>query len=47
MERLRHKNFYLKNDYKETGYFIELEKVEQEILIKNGDFDKEEFAIFF
>ena len=46
-ERLKRKNFYLKNDYRETGYFIELEKVEQEVLIKNGEFDKEEFTIFF
>lgn len=46
-ERIRRKNFYLKNEYIETGYLIELSKKKQEILIKNGIFDEDEFTLFF
>lgn len=45
-ERIRRKKFYLKNGYNETDYLITLSNVEQEIIIKNGIFDKEEFAKF-
>lgn len=38
--------FLYKNGYTDTGYFIELSNVEQEILIKNGAFDKNEFSTF-
>ncbi len=41
------RNFYLKNGYIDTGYLIELSKIEQEVLIKNGTFDKDELFEFF
>ena len=31
----------------DTGYKMKLSGVEQEILISNGDFDKNEFRLFF
>jgi hypothetical protein len=43
---LKRKQFYIKNGYMETGYLVETRKVIQEILIKNGVFDKEEFIKF-
>lgn len=46
-DRIRRKNFYLKNGYIDTGYLIELSKIEQEIIIKNGTFDKDELYKFF
>ncbi|MFR2534356.1 MAG: GNAT family N-acetyltransferase [Clostridia bacterium] len=46
-DRIRRKNFYLKNGYIDTGYLIELSKIEQEVLIKNGTFDKDELFEFF
>lgn len=46
-QRLRRKKFYLNNGYAETGYLIELDKTKQEIIIKNGVFDKDEFSLFF
>lgn len=46
-QRLKRKKFYIKNGYEETGYFIELEKIKQEILIKKGEFKPEEFTNFF
>lgn len=46
-DRIRRKNFYLKNGYIDTEYLIELSKVEQEIIIKNGNFNKDEFYNFF
>ena len=46
-QRWRRKKFYLDNGYIETGYLIELQKIEQEILITNGSFDKDEFLSFF
>lgn len=45
-QRIRRKRFYMKNGYIETGYFVKLGK-KQEILIKNGEFDKREFTRFF
>ena len=46
-QRFRRKKFYLNNGYKETGYFMKLGGKEQEILIRNGMFDKREFTLFF
>lgn len=46
-DRIRRKKFYLKSGYIDTGYFIELSKIEQELIIKNGVFDKEELYNFF
>lgn len=43
--RIRRKNFYMRNGYKETGYFIKLGK-EQEIIINNGIFKRWQFSIF-
>lgn len=45
--RKRRKAFYMKNGYKETGYMMKLNGVEQEILITNGTFVKGEFRVFF
>lgn len=45
-DRIRRKNFYIKNGFTETGYFTELSKIEQEIIIRNGDFSSEEFSNF-
>ena len=44
--RVRRKAFYLKNGFVETGYFVELSRVKQELLIKNGAFDRAEFLSF-
>ena len=46
-QRLRRKKFYANNGYAETGYFIKLGGKKQEIIIKNGTFDKRELALFF
>lgn len=46
MIRNRRKRFYLTNGYKETNYLIDSTKEFQEILIKNGEFNKEEFLQF-
>lgn len=47
-QRLRRKRFYCKNGYGETGYFMKLFGQEkQELLVKNGVFDKGEFVRFF
>lgn len=46
-QRVRRKNFYINNGYEETGYLVNSTKEMQEILIKNGKFDKEEFLQFF
>lgn len=46
-DRIRRKNFYSKNGYIDTGYLIKLSKTEQEIIIKNGIFDKDELFNFF
>lgn len=46
-DRIRRKKFYLKNGYIDTGYLIELSKIDQEIIIKNGTFDQNELLNFF
>ncbi len=46
-QRLRRKKFYINNGYIETGYLVELAKKKQEIIIKNGEFDEDEFSLFF
>lgn len=46
-QRIRRKNFYIHNGYRETGYWMKLAGQEQEILVKNGDFDKGKFIAFF
>ncbi len=45
--RKRRKQFYLRNGFKETGFFLKMAGVEQEILVSNGSFSKAEFRIFF
>lgn len=45
-QRLRRKKFYTNNGYEETGYCIKLGGKKQEIIIKNGAFDKREFMLF-
>ena len=45
--RERRKAFYLRNGYKEAGYRVKLNGMEQEIIVKNGEFSKREFRIFF
>lgn len=45
--RLRRKRFYINNGYAESGYFIKLGRKKQEILIKNGVFNKRNFTLFF
>ncbi len=45
-ERIRRKRFYLKNGFAETGYFVNSTKEYQEILVKNGTFDPQEFTDF-
>lgn len=46
-QRRRRREFYLRNGYEPTGFCIELSGVEQEILIRGGVFDPDEFAAFF
>lgn len=46
-QRIRRKDFYLRNGYRESGYFMKLAGQKQEILIRNGRFDKRSFTIFF
>ena len=46
-ERLRRREFYTSNGYMETGYIVKLGNKKQEIIIKNGRFDKREFTLFF
>lgn len=46
-QRIKRKNFYVKNGYEETGHLVRLAGVEQEIIIKNGTFKKNEFLWFF
>ena len=38
-QRLRRKRFYEKNGFLSTGCLVELSKEQQEVLVKNGDFD--------
>ena len=46
-ERLRRKKFYTNNGYMQAGYIVKLGNHKQEIIIKNGEFDKREFILFF
>lgn len=46
-QRKRRKNFYIHNGYRETGYWMKLAGQEQEILVKNGVFEKRKFIAFF
>lgn len=46
-QRLRRRQFYLRNGYAQTGYLVELSGQKQEILLQNGDFDPEECFAFF
>lgn len=46
-QRLRRKEFYVRNGYEETGYYMKLAGQEQEILIKNGTFHRRMFTCFF
>lgn len=41
--RKRRKAFYLRNGYRETGYRMKLNGVEQEIIVANGEFVKKKF----
>ncbi len=45
--RKRRKAFYIQNGYRETGFRLKLNGIEQEILILNGEFVKKEFRSFF
>ena len=45
-DRLKRKQFYSRNGYQETDYFIDSTKEYQEIMIKNGPFEKEQFIGF-
>lgn len=45
--RTRRKDFYMRNGYKETGYMMKLNGVVQEIIITNGEFNKNQFRNFF
>lgn len=46
-QRLRRKKFYTNNGFTDTRYLVELANKTQEVLIKNGEFDKDEFILFF
>ena len=46
-ERLRRRQFYADNGFIQTGYLVELANKKQEVLIKNGEFDADEFSCFF
>lgn len=39
-QRVRRKRFYLSNGYQETGYLMKLGGAVQEIVVKNGAFDR-------
>ena len=45
--RKKRKEFYRRNGYCETGYQIKLSGVVQDVLIANGEFEKNEFRLFF
>ena len=46
-ERVKRKRFYMKNGYNETGYMTRITGQTQEILIRNGVFNKAQFKWFF
>lgn len=44
-QRIRRKDFYLKNSFEESGYLVQsTPKVLQEVLVKNGEFIESEFS---
>lgn len=43
----KRKKFYQKNQFVETNYMIRLSGINQEILIRNGQFSKTKFFLFF
>lgn len=45
--RKRRKAFYKRNGYGETGYMVKLSGVVQEVMIANGEFDKNKFLLLF
>jgi len=45
-EMERRKHFYMRNGFEETGYLIRMRGVEQEILVRNGQFSKAKFRAF-
>lgn len=46
-QKAKRKRFYLLNGFLETDHFVKLGGKEYEILIKNGEFKKEELFLFF
>ncbi len=42
-QRLRRRQFYLKNGYKETGLFLSCKGANYEVFCISNDFDEEEF----
>ena len=46
-QRAKRKRFYITNGFLETDHFMKLGGKEQEILIKNGTFNKRELFVFF
>lgn len=42
----RRKTFYLRNGFKETGYYIRMSGINQELLINKGSFSKSKFRSF-
>lgn len=45
--RVRRKNFYMRKGYDDTGYYMKLGGAKQEVLVKNGQFSKSKFVLFF
>lgn len=41
------KRFYLRNGFSETGYTLKINGIEEEVLIKNGEFSPFELRLFF
>lgn len=46
-ERVKRKNFYKKNGFEDTGYYMRITGIKEEILICNGKFNKSKFVLFF
>ena len=42
-QRIRRRQFYLKNGYKETGLFLSYKSVDYKVFCMSNDFDEEEF----
>ena len=43
VQRERRRNFYLRNGYKETGFFLSYLGVDYEVFCMDDDFDQETF----